>query len=135
MRFIFIAAFLFGWSLNAHALVGISTNPSIKTNPTANLVMAQTAALNSPTGSASANWQVVIWWTCSVSATYQYQVMNGASVVASIPFPCIANTFQEATVPGMSFGIPSGYTLEMINVNGFTGTGSVEIYTALEGYN
>jgi hypothetical protein len=126
---ILIFALLF--SLQVNAVQGTGVVGSITTNPAANAVLVTTSGLTS--GSASANYTVTIWWSCSILATYQYQVLNvSSSVVASVNLYCPAMTTSSIGVSNISFSIPNGFTLRVINVNSFTGTGQASIFYAKE---
>lgn len=123
---------------NCWAITGADSAGQIIVNPTSNAVLTTTAALNSTSinASPSANWVVALWWTCSVSTTYEYQVLNTSSTsVYNMLLPCTAGTWQQATVPGMSFSVPNGYKLQIISLTGFTGSAQASIFYGMENQN
>jgi hypothetical protein len=123
---------------NAFAISGVDSAGSIVVNPAANAVLTTTAALNSNSTNASpsANWVVNMWWTCSVSTTYEYQVLNTSSaVVYNMLLPCTAGNWQQASAPGMSFSVPNGFKLQIIALSGFTGNAQASILYGMENQN
>lgn len=125
-------------SSSAFAITGLDSAGAIVVNPAANAVLTTTQALNSNStnGTPSANWTVTLWWTCSVSTTYEYQVLNLSSVsVYNMLLPCTAGSWQQASVPGMSFSVPNGYKLQIIALSGFTGSAQASILYGMENQN
>lgn len=125
--------------ITAFAFTGIGTVGTATTNPGASAVMVTKTlpASGSTNASPSANYVVSINTYCSVAATYQYQVLNASqAVVTTIVLPCQAGVRGVYSGPDtVSFAIPDGFTLRVINTNAFTGTGQAEIYYAIEGLN
>jgi hypothetical protein len=123
---------------NAMALVGTWKSGSVVTNPTSATVFVSVTlpASGSKASPASGNYKVGLWLYCSVAETYELQVLNASSVVqATIPIACSAS--QPNFIPAMdiSFPIQDGWIIQVIPAVGFTGSGSAQLFYALEGLN
>lgn len=131
----FLLAFLF--STNCFAYTGQASIGTLATNPAANAVLVQTSALNSisTNSSPSAEWQIQVTYSCTVAATFEFQVMNGSTPTATIYLLCPAGSTQTLAVPNISFSIAQGYTLRVINANAFTGNAQATIFYAIEALN
>ncbi len=127
------------FSLNVFAFTGIGTVGTVATNPATNAVLVTKTlpASGSTNASPSANYVVSINTYCSVAATFDYQILNASSaVVSTIVLPCQAGVRAVYSgPPTVSFAIPDGFTLRVINAASITGTAQAEIYYAIEGLN
>lgn len=135
----FLTLLILTFCTHAFALPGTAVVGSNTTNPgaLATLVTATIPASGSTNPTPSANYQVKIWWTCSVTATYEMLIQNsGGTTMTTIILPCQANVFNQAD-PGamMTFPIQDGWKLNITNINSFTGTGQASIFYAKETLN
>lgn len=134
-----VATLFLLFSTSAWALLpGTGNVGSIITNPAANAVLVTTPAImsGSVNASPSANITVTLWWSCSIAATFEYQVLNTTpAVVSSILLNCPAGTTNSVSIPSISFALPQSWTLRVINLNSFTGTGQASIFWAVDSVN
>lgn len=137
-KFLLVLVIFFS-SINAFSFIGQSVIGSITSNPGTSAVLASTGALPS-TGShaatPSANYMLGFVWACSVAETYEFQILNASSVVqSSVLLPCVPNTLNLWDSAQVSFPIADGYTVRVINLTSFTGTGQATILYAIETVN
>lgn len=141
MKLLFAAILALLVSMNAFAFTGVG-----KVGTTQNLSSAAAGtvlesfvlpASGSHASTPSANYVVGINWYCSAATTFLYEVLNTSLVaVTTITLPCAAaSRGMYSGPPTISFGIPDGYTLEVVTGATYTGFAQAEIYYAIEGLN
>jgi hypothetical protein len=134
-----LAGFLILLCTNALAIPGIPISNGPITNPGTNAVMATMVlpASGSIASPPSANYFITGYWTCTVAALYEYQTLNASAVVqTAILLPCVANASNpQLTTNPISFSVQDGYTIRVINLNSYTGTGQVTLFYGIETLN
>lgn len=131
-------ALCFALATEALATPGTGSIGAVQTNPAANAVIVTTPALTSGSvaGTPSANWHVVVIYSCSVAATLDFQSVNGSGTAMShIYLNCAAASTNMLQIPNISFSIPNGWTVQVMNVSSITGTEQASIFYALETVN
>jgi hypothetical protein len=123
---------------NIFGLAGTWKSGAVVTNPTSATVFvsALLPASGSHASPPSANYWVGIQLYCSIQETYELQVLNASQVVqVTIPYVCSATQPNQIPPTQISFPIQDGWTLQIIPAVGFTGSGSAQIFYAIETLN
>jgi hypothetical protein len=142
MKNLLLAVCVLGLSLlgnKSFAIEGKWFYGAVVTNPTSSTVLATTGAIpasGSVSSPASANYLVGLYMYCSVTQTYQLEVLNASAVVQSIiPFVCSSTQVNVVPSGEISFPIQDGWTIEVVPASSFTGFGSAQIFYAKQSVN
>ena len=104
------------------------------TNPTINTTLADTGAMDQELG-LGAYMVVTAWCSTTVNANFRYSIRNaaGTEVAAkSFNFRVLANTMNGPPMNAVSFKVPQGYSVRIVNPAAITGTVQCVIMTGLD---
>lgn len=130
---VLVALFL---SSPSYALIGSANTGSPTTNPAATTVLATTGALVSGSPRNSGNYRVYIYLSSTAAATFDFQTLSGVggSVVAHI-YLMVPASSSVAFEPPISFTVPDGLVLQVVNTASITGTVQANIFWAVDTLN
>jgi hypothetical protein len=123
---------------NAFAYKGVWSYGAVQTNPTTSTVFvsATLPASGSTASPGSANYAVGMHLYCSIQETYLLEVFNASAVLqTTIPYVCSATAPNIIPTMNVSFPIQDGWTIKIVPAVGFTGSGSAQLFYAIESLN
>jgi hypothetical protein len=134
----FIIGIILLLSCNCFAYKGVWIYGAVQTNPTTSTVFASVTlpASGSTNSTPSANYAVGMHLYCSIQETYLLEVFNSSAVLqTTIPYVCSAAMPNIIPTMDVSFPIQDGWTIKIVPSTGFTGSGSAQLFYAIESLN
>jgi hypothetical protein len=119
------------FSLNAQALVGKANIGAVTVNPSNGSVLATSGSLLAGGLNASGNYVVDVMVSSTAAATFDFQALSSGTPVSHTYIMVPAGGSFNFTIP-LSFAVPDGIVLSVVNVGAITGTVQANLYWAVE---